>query len=63
MMTAAQSHKTGVCEVCGREQRIVNYSLDRGTEFGYLARHWRPGIPRTSKCRGSFGAWVKGSVR
>lgn len=47
------------CPVCLQEVAVVNYAVERDYEVGYLGRHWRPGIARTSKCRGSFGGWVK----
>lgn len=50
---------TKTCPVCKREVDVVNYDVLRGSEVGYLGRHWRPGIPRTSKCSGSFGPWVR----
>jgi hypothetical protein len=37
---------------------VVNYGREHGYEVGYLGRHWRPGIARDAKCRGSFGGWV-----
>jgi len=46
------------CLVCGRMAPVVNYGHENGREVGYLGRHWRPGIARTSKCRGSWGGWV-----
>lgn len=55
--TASESRHVGVCLVCHRPVAIVNYSGARAWEEGYLGRHSRPGIPATSKCRGSFGAW------
>lgn len=50
---------TRTCPVCHREVPVVNHAVERGREVGYLARHWRPGLPRTSKCRGSFGSWER----
>lgn len=52
------------CRVCGLEVVVVNYAIETRrngevVEIGYLGRHWRPGIARTSNCRGSFGGWVK----
>lgn len=49
----------GTCPVCGRSVPIVNYSVERYGEAGYLGRHWRPGIRRDAKCSGSFGSWVE----
>lgn len=46
------------CPVCDQRVPVINYGVERGREVGYLARHSRPGIARTSKCRGSFGGWV-----
>lgn len=46
------------CKVCGQQVLVINYAVERGSEMGYLAAHSRPGIARTSKCRGSFSAWV-----
>lgn len=55
--------EAGTCPVCGQSVVIVNYGVERGGgrtwEVGYLGRHSRPGIPATSKCRGSFGNWVE----
>jgi hypothetical protein len=56
--TASESH-VGTCPVCRQRIAIVNYTVERGREMGYLGRHTRPGIPFTSKCRGSFGRWVE----
>lgn len=49
----------GTCPVCGQKIAIVNYAVERSAERGYLGRHSRPGIPLTSKCRGSFGYWTE----
>ena len=46
------------CPVCGRDVPVVNYGIEHGREVGYLGRHWRPGIARSAKCRGSFGTWI-----
>lgn len=50
---------TRVCVICAQPVRVVNYAVEHGREVGYLGRHWRPGIARTSKCSGSFGRWVR----
>lgn len=50
---------TRECPVCNQAVGVVNFTVEQGREVGYLGRHWRPGIARTSKCRGSFGGWVK----
>lgn len=50
---------TKTCPVCKRKVAVVNHGFMGGSEVGYLGRHWRPGIPRTSKCSGSFGGWVR----
>lgn len=49
----------GTCPVCGRRIPVVNYGRESFGEVGYLGRHWRPGIRRDAKCRGSFGYWVE----
>jgi hypothetical protein len=57
MMTTTTVHKE--CPVCGRSVPVVNHGIERGQEVGYLGRHWRPGIARERKCRGSFGGWKR----
>lgn len=57
METSAQ-RPLRTCPICGRDVPVVNYGTERDYEVGYLGRHWRPGLPATSKCRGSFGSWV-----
>lgn len=62
MMTISDlrtARSTGTCPVCGHPVAIVNYTIERGREAGYLARHGRPGIRVDAKCRGSFGYWLE----
>lgn len=47
----------GTCPACSQRVAIVNHSVLKGIEYGYLARHHRPGTRAGSKCRGSFGYW------
>ena len=60
-MSQATKHE-GTCPVCGRKIQIVNYERGQFAELGYLGRHWRPGIRRDAKCRGSFGHWTERRV-
>lgn len=55
--TLRDGAQTRACSECGLQVRVVNYGVERGREVGYLGRHWRPGIRRDAKCRGSFGSW------
>lgn len=54
----AMTHE-GTCPICGCKVQIVNYERWSFGELGYLGRHWRPGIRRDAKCRGSFGYWTE----
>lgn len=56
-MATTVSKFTRTCPVCHRAVPVVNHGVENGREVGYLGRHWRPGIRRDAKCRGSFGPW------
>jgi len=59
MITSLATVAVGTCPACGQRIPIVNYTVERGHELGYLGRHSRPCVTATSKCRGSFGYWAE----